>query len=143
MAYGKRSNYRRGAQQNAGPRPNTYPGTCASCGQYVAVGAGILTGTRNTGYTTKHTPATLHGSPISGGYINGCPAETDELNAGLGHVDNSYVRNMARNLAAASDNPIREMSRRAGGKYAYTSSGARMTMSSQRCEDAPCCGCCD
>ena len=30
-----------------------------------------------------------------------------------------------------------------GGKYAYTSSGARMTMSSRRCEDAPCCGCCD
>jgi hypothetical protein len=28
-------------------------------------------------------------------------------------------------------------------KYAYTASGARMTMSSRRCEDAPCCGCCD
>jgi hypothetical protein len=27
--------------------------------------------------------------------------------------------------------------------YAYTGSGARMTMSSRRCEDAPCCGCCD
>ena len=30
-----------------------------------------------------------------------------------------------------------------GSKYAYTSTGARMTMSSRRCEDAPCCGCCD
>jgi len=38
---------------------------------------------------------------------------------------------------------LREVSRRAGSKYAYTSSGARMTMSSRRCEDAPCCGCCD
>lgn len=30
-----------------------------------------------------------------------------------------------------------------GSKYAYTSTGARMTLSSRRCEDAPCCGCCD
>ena len=34
-------------------------------------------------------------------------------------------------------------SRYGGSKYAYTSTGARMTMSSRRCEDAPCCGCCD
>lgn len=32
---------------------------------------------------------------------------------------------------------------RAGSRYACTQGGARMTMSSQRCEDAPCCGCCD
>jgi len=32
---------------------------------------------------------------------------------------------------------------RRGGRYAYTNSGARVTMSSRRCEDAPCCGCCD
>ena len=32
---------------------------------------------------------------------------------------------------------------RRGSRYAYTSSGARVTMSSRRCEDAPCCGCCD
>jgi hypothetical protein len=29
------------------------------------------------------------------------------------------------------------------GKYAYTASGARMTDRASRCEDAPCCGCCD
>ena len=28
-------------------------------------------------------------------------------------------------------------------RYAYTSTGARMTSRYGRCEDAPCCGCCD
>ena len=30
-----------------------------------------------------------------------------------------------------------------GSRYAYTSGGARMTNRYSRCEDAPCCGCCD
>lgn len=38
---------------------------------------------------------------------------------------------------------LRAVSAAAGSKYAYTASGARMTVSSRRCEDAPCCGCCD
>jgi hypothetical protein len=46
-------------------------------------------------------------------------------------------------VQAGPDSDLLELSRRAGGKYAYTASGARMTVSSQRCEDAPCCGCCD
>ena len=29
------------------------------------------------------------------------------------------------------------------GRYAYTSTGARMSNRYSRCEDAPCCGCCD
>ena len=140
MAYGKRSNYRRGGfQQKSGPRPSTYPGVCATCGANVAAGEGILTGTKATGYTTTHAPATLHGSPISGGYVNGCPEETDRLNAALGHVDNDYVRNAER----AEEIVITAPPARSAGKYAYTSSGARMTDRFQRCEDAPCCGCCD
>jgi hypothetical protein len=33
--------------------------------------------------------------------------------------------------------------RRRTSRYAYTSGGARMTDRASRCEDAPCCGCCD
>ena len=46
-------------------------------------------------------------------------------------------------LQADEADDLREVSRLAGGRYAYTASGARMTMTSRRCEDAPCCGCCD
>jgi hypothetical protein len=139
MTYGKRSNYRRGSVQKSGPRPNTYPGTCATCGGYVPASAGILTGTKATGYTTTHTESTWKGSPASGGWVGGCPADTDQRNAALGHDGDSFVQNVARNLAAASDNPVREISRR-NPRHAYTSSGARMTLICG-CEDAPCCGC--
>jgi hypothetical protein len=128
-----RKDYRR--TQQTGPRPNTYAGTCISCGLAVAAGAGILTGSKATGYTVRHAPATWHGSPISGGYVNGCPADTDALNAKLGHTDDNYVGNVARASAIVVGSPR--------GKSAYTSTGARMTSRSQRCEDAPCCGCCD
>ena len=42
----------------------------------------------------------------------------------------------------AIDAPRTSRGRR-GGRYAYASSGARMTDRRGRCEDAPCCGCCD
>jgi hypothetical protein len=38
---------------------------------------------------------------------------------------------------------LREVSRLAGSRYAYTNTGARVTMAGARCIDAPCCGCCD
>ena len=38
---------------------------------------------------------------------------------------------------------LRAVSAAAGPKYAYTGTGARVTMASARCIDAPCCGCCD
>jgi hypothetical protein len=44
---------------------------------------------------------------------------------------------------AAEGSDLRAVSAAAGSKYAYTADGARMTVSSRRCEDAPCCGCCD
>jgi hypothetical protein len=139
MTYGRRGSYRRGSVQKSGPRPNTYPGQCATCGMNVAAGAGILTGTKQTGYTVTHAPATLHGSPISGGWINGCPEETDRLNAALGHENDSYVQNAENAEKIVLEKPPA----RSAGKYAYTGSGARMTNRYQRCEDAPCCGCCD
>jgi hypothetical protein len=136
MAYRKSSNYRR--PQQSGPRPNTYAGTCATCGEPVAAGMGILTGTRATGYTTTHAPASLKGSPISGGYVNGCPAETDKLNRGLGHTEGAYVSNLERARLINVEPPP---SRGRRVPRAYTSSGAQMFTRGCGHEDYPCCGC--
>jgi hypothetical protein len=132
-----RKNYRRGPQQNAGPRPNTYAGTCATCGETVEAGMGILTGTRASGYTTTHAPASWKGSPVSGGWVNGCPEETDSLNRALGHTDGSFVWNLdyARSLAKPRPPAPRRIPR------AYTSSGAQMYTRGCGHEDYPCCGC--
>ena len=111
----------------------------------------------------------MNPQPVRGG----CPEATDKRNAelhaagffGQGAVaffgetaaapvsEREHIASAARAYAARNavsapaqagpGDDLREVSRRAGGKYAYTSSGARMTMSSRRCEDAPCCGCCD
>lgn len=55
---------------------------------------------------------------------------------------NAEAGSMAPRQAPAGAD-LRAVSRRAGSRYGYTSTGARVTMSSARCEDAPCCGCCD
>lgn len=52
-----------------------------------------------------------------------------------------YGRNAPQQAPADAD--LLAVSAAAGPKYAYTAGGARMTVSSMRCEDAPCCGCCD
>jgi len=123
-----------------GPHANRFASECASCGLTVPVGQGILSGYSGH-WTVTHRPASWHGSPVSGWYINGCPASTARLNAQGGWGPESARTFVPPVQVNPSD--AREASRLAGGKYAYTSSGARMTVSSQRCEDAPCCGCCD
>jgi len=162
MGYG-RTNYRRGYGSRpvtAGrvQRVNARPGECRSCGEMVPAGAGQLWREESGAWSVIHSLAEWHGSPVSGRYVGGCPAETDEINRkgnfGTGQGDDTEserIASIAATYAAmrASDAPAQAgpgddlLSRRAGGKYAYTSSGARMTMSSRRCEDAPCCGCCD
>jgi hypothetical protein len=143
------------------------------CGTEVPAGQGILAGGPNSGWQVSHKAASWHGSPVSGRYINGCPGEADRLNlAGqwgafaeprctdrthaqqvrdTGGCDSCNREVRTPPAAPAGYAPVqadegadlREVSRNAGSKYAYTASGARMTMSSRRCEDAPCCGCCD
>jgi hypothetical protein len=133
MAY---RSYRRPAQRT-GPRPNSYPGECALCGKLVQAGAGILTGSRATGYAVRHGDRKWTGVPC-GGEMIGQPGMGRWAGGCEDAPDVTYAPKQA-----SPDDDMREVSRRAGGKFAYTSSGARMTMSSRRCEDAPCCGCCD
>lgn len=58
-------------------------------------------------------------------------------------IDEAFARYGRAPRQAPAGADLREVSAMAGGKYAYTASGARLTMASRRCEDAPCCGCCD
>jgi hypothetical protein len=61
----------------AAPRANKYGGKCNHCGQWVVAGAGLLTGSRATGWGTEHNPLT------------GCPeAKAPAANATPGY----YVR---------------------------------------------------
>jgi hypothetical protein len=113
MGYG-RTSYRRPVQRT-GPRANKYDAGCSVCGRTVPAGAGVLTGNRDIGYQVRHGDRTWVGSPVSGKWAGGCEDFADQP---------VYVA------------PVRKT-------YAYTNTGARMTSRRGRCEDAPCCGCCD
>jgi len=109
-----RTAYRRPVQRT-GPRANKYDAGCSRCGRLVPAGTGILTGNRDLGYEVRYGDRKWHGSPVSGKWVGGCEDATDQ--------------------------PVYEVTRKPG--RAYTASGARMTSRYGRCEDAPCCGCCD
>jgi len=161
MTYG-RNGYRGRKTSSRGPaarveRPNQRAGACHYCGETVPAGAGQLWRTASGPWEAVHAPQHWAGSPVSGAYAGGCPEETDRMNAaggfttatGLGERDR--LARIAATWAAMHPAPVqapagadlRAVPRAAGPKYAYTASGARMTMASARCEDAPCCGCCD
>lgn len=160
MSYYNRNSHRR---QSSRPRPvtpgrvarvNARPGPCYRCDEIVPAGAGQLWRKTDGTWEAIHASAEWHGSPVSGRYIYGCPADTDQMNArNPGRPESERLAAVAATYAAVHateaprqagpDDDVREVSRRAGSKYAYTSSGAPMTASSRRCEDAPCCGCCD
>lgn len=153
-----RSTYRRGSRpRDFTPgrvaRPNRKPGPCRSCKTEIPAYGGHLWREDDGTWSVVHTPAEWTGSPVSGLYVGGCPAETDAMNErgrfggsdGPGSEADRIAARAALALAMApqqTSNP-REASRYAGSKYAYTSTGARMTAVGRRCEDAPCCGCCD
>ena len=109
-----RATYRKPVQRT-GPRANKYDAGCSRCGRLVPAGRGVLTGNRDAGYEVRHRDRVWAGSPVSGQWTGGCEDYADRP---------VYVA------------PARRVT-------AYTSSGARMTSRSGRCEDAPCCGCCD
>ena len=113
MAY--RSGYARRPVQRTGPRANRYDAGCSTCGRTVPAGRGILTGNRDQGYAVRHPDRTWAGSPVSGKWVGGCEEFADQ--------------------------PVYEA--KPQRSYAYTSGGARMSSRYGRCEDAPCCGCCD
>jgi hypothetical protein len=111
-------------------RSNKYAGECGTCHQNVPAGTGLLTGSRGN-WGVRHAPATWQGSPVSGSWVGGCPKPGEATSAVVQAADPKPTTSYRRNTY------------RRGGRYAYTSSGARMTERSSRCEDAPCCGCCD
>lgn len=148
MGYG-RSNYRRGYSSRpvtAGrvARPNARPGDCRSCGETVPAGAGQLWRESDGAWSVVHVESSqggwlMHPQPVRGG----CPESTDKRNAEL-HAAGFFGPDAAApvserdEIAAtarryAESNPARPER----VHYGYNSRGR------SRCEDAPCCGCCD
>lgn len=132
-------------------KANARPGPCRTCGEEIPAHGGQLYRETSGEWSVVHEAATWAGSPASGQYVGGCPGETDRLNASGNFGGESGARPerdrvasvAATGAAVAQSRPAASRGRHSGSKYAYTSSGARVTMSSRRCEDAPCCGCCD
>lgn len=136
-------------------KANKRAGDCRACGEAIPAGGGQLWRETSGTWSVVHTAESQGGwlmnpQPVRGG----CPADTDKRNAELhaagffgpdAPLPASEREHIAQTAAryAASEPAAQTASRYSGSKYAYTSGGARMTMSSQRCEDAPCCGCCD
>jgi hypothetical protein len=145
--YYRRGGYqRRSYPQTVGriARANQRPGPCRECGAEIPAGGGQLYREESGTWSVVHLAATWAGSPVSGQWAGGCPAETDRLNTagGFGGTAGPVPEGDRLAVAAAASQRV-SRGRYDGGKYAYTGTGARMTMSSRRCEDAPCCGCCD
>jgi hypothetical protein len=155
MGYG-RSGYRRSSRpQTTGrvAKVNARPGPCKHCGEEIPAGAGQLWRGAD-GWSVVHAEESQGGwlmnpQPVRGG----CPASTDKRNAELHAAgflgpdapapasERDHIAAVAARYAAS--NPASEAPARSRRSYAYTSSGARMTSRYGRCEDAPCCGCCD
>lgn len=102
-------------------RTNRFLAGCVDCGHEVPANTGILSGSKSAGWTVRHAPARLVWDSGNGHYVGGCDEAREKLPV--------FVKKASKP--------------RGSSKYAYTGSGARMTERSQRCEDAPCCGCCD
>jgi len=123
-------------------RPNRRPDGCRWCHVEVPAYGGLLYREESGGWSVTHTDAEWAGSPVSGLYVGGCPDSTDQRNreggfGGPGGPGSEHDRIASRAALAAA------RAEHEGRRYAYTSSGARMTERHGRCEDAPCCGCCD
>lgn len=170
MSYA-RSNYRAGYRRTAPAagrvlKANRRPGACRECGEVIAAGTGHLWRELDGTWTVVHVPASqggwlMHPEPVRGG----CPEATDRRNQELHasgffgpgapvpvsereHLAATAAWYASQNPAPAASSsgradPLRELSARLGAGYAVLSSGAVVRASSQRCEDAPCCGCCD
>jgi hypothetical protein len=146
-----RSYGRRGYPATTGrvTRPNARPGECRGCGEEIPAGGGHLWREAGGAWSVVHLPQEWAGSPTSGQYVGGCPAETDCMNTagGFGGPDGPRLESdRIASVAAVAVATMPERSTtprgsyRRGGRYGYTSSGARV---SERCghEDYPCCGC--
>ena len=62
---------------------NRYAGECAICHQNVAAGMGVATKpTNGTSWVVTHSAQTWKGSPVSGGWVGGCPATAATTESG-------------------------------------------------------------
>jgi hypothetical protein len=154
MGYG-RSNYRRGYSgrpQTTGrvAKANARPGPCRECGEEIPAGAGQLWRESDGAWSVVHVEATQGGWLMNPQpYRGGCPESTDRRNAEL-HAAGFFGQGAPapvserENIAATAARHAAVTPAPAARKtYAYTSGGARMSNRYGRCEDAPCCGCCD
>jgi len=154
MGYG-RNNYRRGypsRPQTTGrvAKVNARPGPCRTCGEDIPAGVGQLWREASGAWSVVHVEAAqggwlMHPQPVRGG----CPESTDKRNAEL-HAAGFFGPDAPapvseRELIAAKAARYAETTPAPAARktYAYSSSGARMSNRYSRCEDAPCCGCCD
>jgi hypothetical protein len=146
-----RRNYRRSAPTVGRiRRPNRRPGPCRGCGEEIPAGCGQLWRDASGAWSPVHVESSQGGwlmdpQPVTGG----CPVDTDKRNAEL-HASGFFGKDApaprserariayaaARAPEATAPSPAR------AGRYALNS-GAVVTGSRGRCEDAPCCGCCD
>ena len=141
-----RGGYRRSSRELPPGRvskPNRRPGACKACGELVPAGAGNLWRESDGAWSVVHVPESqggwlMHPEPVRGG----CPEATDKRNAellasgffgpGVSAVvsERDHIAGLvARFAATAQLTPRRGLA----AEYAYTSTGARVTMSSRRC----------
>lgn len=130
--YGRRGSYsgRRAASVTGGrvPRANQRPGDCRDCGAEIPAERGQLYRETSGAWSVIHVERTWKGSPVSGRWVGGCPSDTAKLN-GADAPEPAEAEEPAEFPLPAAGAP-REF-------YGYNSRGRN------RCEDAPCCGCCD
>ena len=157
MAY-RQSYARRSYAVTAGriAKPNARPGKCRACQEDIPAYGGQLWRETDGAWSVVHVQESqggwlMHPQPVRGG----CPVDTDRRNAELHAAgffgkdapapasERDHIARAAATAAAVAAVAPDRPARRSGGRYGYTSSGARVTERSSRCEDAPCCGCCD
>ena len=125
-----------------GGRANRYAGCCVYCGAVLEPGAGELNGSRRVGWRLTCPRPRWVGSPVSGWYVGGCVGEAERLNAGVG-------RGPGADVPAGSPSGELEPERveveagQAAGRVEYRAYSGGRRRAGWRCEDAPCCGCCD
>ena len=118
---GYRNGYRRRSYApTVGPvqKANARPGPCRSCGETVPANAGQLYREESGAWSVRHLPAVWRGSPVSGQYVGGCPADTARLNAGP--TDEERAASQALSdaaMAAVTAHAGREAARDARGGY--------------------------
>lgn len=123
--YGSRSNYTRTTGRV--DRVNKRPGNCHYCAEEIPAGAGQLWREDSGAWSVVHIRQEWTGSPVSGQYVGGCPADTDKLNRDGARSEYDAIKFRASLYASRNPaTPARTYTPRRG-----------------KCIDAPCCGCCD